>query len=880
MSHTNQYSISPIAAAVSAALVPPAAALAQEAGERDSLEEIIVYATKRAENVQGIPSSVQALPEEMLKEMGAMNTEDYARFIPSVSYLNFSTAGSNRIIFRGVSTGVSNFIATSSASVYLDDTVTTATNGSAPDIRMLDVARVEALAGPQGTLFGASAQAGTLRIHTNQPDPTRFEASADAMIRSGEESDTSHSLTGVLNIPLVEDVFAIRIAAQTAEDGGFIDNVLGHTPDTWFGYAAGPNYGSYLGRERMEWGTLDNAAVVEEDWNSVDFTLARISARWNINDNWSATLSYNYSETEAQAGNDYNPFVGDLQTIAFAKNFRNDEWDMTSLTIEADFGFAQFVSATSYFDRTYDYSIDGTVYYKYYHAWGCETKQDTAYYYWVWVHPNNGLGVYYPQYCIMGPSASGDPTLQTDYIGILQGPSWQDRFAQEFRLSHQGQSFDWLAGLYYEDSSDNWDSIWMKPISNGYQDTFSRVYFEDIYGMSFPDADSAFLSTDRTDWEQTAVFGEFTWHINDEWHATLGGRWFEIDNDKLYLTYHAANSRTNVGGHLQPRSDVGSGGDVVAVGSISEFVPKFSLSWNVSDDKMLYGLYTEGYRTGGVNRSNGRADWTRTVFPQVWEPDKLANYEIGAKTRWADNTVQLNVSFFYMDWEDFQIEMVDPSGDECVDPTLPPGSCGAAGELPWLKVVGNAGDAHSSGVQAEFAWVPAEGWDVGANAQWLEAELDEDFVVNPRPGNRRLVITDGQKLPNVPEFKGSLWASYTWPVQFIQGGEMFLRGQYSYTGDSINILVPFRFGDTGANPSHEQASYSIADLRLGLISNDGEWQLDVFVNNITDERAEIYQGTGDFEWAFSRTGEYDHFHRLYTNRPREYGIRFSKQWGD
>jgi len=875
MSHTNQYSISPIAAAVSAALATPAAALAQEEGASDdALENIIVTARKRDEDMQRIPASVQAIPESMLKDMGALNTEDYARFIPSMTYLNFSTAGNNRVIFRGVSTGVSNFIATSSASIYLDEVVTTATNGSGPDVRMMDIARVEALAGPQGTLFGASAQAGTLRIITNKPDPSQFEANADVMLRSGEDSDESYSVTGVLNIPLVEDVFAIRIAAQTAEDGGFIDNVFGHTPDTWFGYTSA----NYLGPERAEWGTFDNASVVEENWNSVEFIAARISARWNINDNLSATLAYNYSETEAHGGNDYNPFVGDLQTIAFAPNFRNDEWDLTSLTIEADLGFAQFVSATSFFDRTYDYSIDGTVYYKYSFVWGCEDRGDPAVYTGYWANPVTNRAVYYPQYCIMAPSPTGDPTAQNDYIGILEGPSWQDRFSQEFRLSHQGETIDWLAGLYYEDTDDNWDSVWMKSASDDYQTSQSLVYMEDIYGMSFPDAEYAFLSTDRTDWTQTAVFGEVVWHINDEWHATFGGRWFEIENDKQYLKYHAGSRQGGVavGGILQPGWQAGDGGDVIASGKISEFVPKFALSWNVSDDKMLYGLYTEGYRTGGINRSNGRADWSRAVFPQAWEPDKLANYEIGAKTRWADNTVQLNVSLFYMDWEDYQIEMVDPSGDDC-DGTNEP-NCGN----PWLKVVGNAGDAHSSGVAVDFAWVPADGWDTGANAQWLEAELDEDFVINPRTsGRRNIVIFKGQKLPNVPEFKGSAWVSYSWPVQFIQGGEMTLRGQYSYTGDSINILVPFRPSWAGVNnPQHTQASYSIGDVRLSLVSRESDWQIDLFVNNVTDERAEIYQDTGNFEWAFSHSTEYERYHRTYTNRPREYGVRFYKGWGD
>ena len=458
MSQNLPFTVRPLAAAVSAAAaMQPGVVLAQEADEAEldeAIELMIVTAHKRSEDIQDIPASVQALREDMLKQLGALNTDEYARMIPSLTWLNFSPAGSNYITFRGITTGTDNFVAQASASVYLDEVSVTQT-GSQPDIRMMDIDRVEALAGPQGTLYGAAAQAGTLRIHTNQPDPSGFEASADASIRSGAESALSHSVTGVLNMPLVEDVFAIRIAAQTAKDGGYIDNVLGHTPDGWYG---SPLEAAY----RTEWGTLDNSAVVEDDWNSVEFLATRIQARWDINEDWSATFAYSHAKNEAQGANDYNPFVGDLKTIAFNKNYRRDEWDLASLTVNADLGFAQFVSATSFFDRQYDYSLDRTVYFKYYHAWGCETRTDTSYYYWLWVHRDTGLAVYYPQYCIMPAAISGDPAQQGDYLGVAEGPSWNDKFAQELRLSHQGDSFDWLLGFYYEESSDNWDSVWMK----------------------------------------------------------------------------------------------------------------------------------------------------------------------------------------------------------------------------------------------------------------------------------------------------------------------------------------------------------------------------------------------------------------------------------
>ena len=117
---------------------------------------------------------------------------------------------------------------------------------------------------------------------------------------------------------------------------------------------------------------LDNAAVAEENWNSVEHLAVKIAARWQMNDDWAATLTYNRGDNETKGFNDYNPFVGDLQTIAMRENRTHETFDLYSLVIEADLGFAQFVSATSFYDRNFEYQFDGTFYYKYWHMWACE----------------------------------------------------------------------------------------------------------------------------------------------------------------------------------------------------------------------------------------------------------------------------------------------------------------------------------------------------------------------------------------------------------------------------------------------------------------------------------------------------------------------------
>ena len=247
----------------------------------------------------------------------------------------------------------------------------------------------------------------------------------------------------------------------------------------------------------------------------------------------------------------------------------------------------------------------------------------------------------------------------------------------------------------------------------------------------------------------------------------------------------------------------------------------------------------------------------------------MANYELGYKSRLAGNTLQLNLTAYHQEWEDFQHETVDPSVGDCIDPNAT--SCGTAEQLPWISMVGNVGDAHMTGVVAEVDWVASDQWHVGGNFQWIEAEID-----SVPPGEHG--IEPGQEMPSVPELQGALWTTYTWPVDFMAGAEMYFRGDFTFMGETGSDLVPSPL-DSG-NPSFTNDSYSLLGLRVGLKSASDGWSVDLFVNNVTDERAQIAQGSATGAWAWGRSGEYEHVHDVYTVRPREYGIRFSSRWGN
>ena len=210
--------------------------------------------------------------------------------------------GSSVIVFRGATIDGGGYVAQATSSVYLDEISVTST-GAQPSVRMVDIERVEALTGPQGTIYGSDAQAGTLRILTNKPVMNEFNAIIDASARGGKEGEASYDGSVVFNFPLVEDKLALRLVGFKAKDGGFIDNVFGNTPAI-----------SLVGNQIAGFGTLDNAEFVDDDVNDSEITGWRAALRWEINDDWSATLGALHQTTESGFSNGYDPAAGDLTT--------------------------------------------------------------------------------------------------------------------------------------------------------------------------------------------------------------------------------------------------------------------------------------------------------------------------------------------------------------------------------------------------------------------------------------------------------------------------------------------------------------------------------------------------------------------------------------
>ena len=411
---TRAQKITTVAAAVTAALAGYSTAEAQ-------LEEIIVTAAKKTQNLQDIAGSVQAISESDIKRNQAVTMQDYAKLIPTMSYINY-LPGTGKVYFRGIADDNATFISEESVSMYIDEQPVTQ-SGMMVDVRLVDINRIEALSGPQGSLYGSSAQSGTIRIITNKPDPSGFEASVDVTMRASAASprnEDSYDISAMVNVPVTEN-FAIRVVGFTAEDGGFVDNIEGVSAR--FGL-----------NKNSDW----DPSVVHEDINSFKTEGGRIFGRWNIDGGY-IQAGISAQNNHADGYSYFDPTIGDLQKIAFFEEPRTDDWTQLSLTIEKDLGWATLLSATSYFDRDVTYTNDRSVYTNYFGTF--------CYYY-------NGYPAGWSKYCFQ---PVGTAYWYNDTIGWQDLFQWNSTKTQEFRLSNQTDQMDWVFGLFYQEREEGWD---------------------------------------------------------------------------------------------------------------------------------------------------------------------------------------------------------------------------------------------------------------------------------------------------------------------------------------------------------------------------------------------------------------------------------------
>ncbi len=466
-----------LSAAVSAVLATASgAAIAQTEAPppETALGEVIVTATRRAERLQDVSESISAFDSDAIAMRGLQQMDDIVKYIPGMSLAQREPGGTT-LVFRGVAASGTEFGGVPSSALYLDEQPITQ-GGRNPDPRFIDIERVEALRGPQGTLYGASSQSGTLRVITAKPDPAAFDAWVEGQVTSVSGGSEGYDVSAMINLPLGGDRVALRLVGFAAEDAGYIDNVLSDSPG----------------------GTYDNSNVVDEDVNSARTTGGRAALRFDVTDNFDVTLSGIYQGLSTDGHGDLSGDVGDLQQVRFEKESLDDDWYQLALTANASLSFADLVVSASYFDRDFAYEADATDY---------EASLDSS-----------GFVSYDFGDDPRGFATNNELTEITNFEARLQSNN-----DAESRWS-------WLAGVFYskEESHTEFNSY-----VRGYPATESFTYFneyeQNLTGNSLDPTDRWWLGVYDSELEQKALFGEIGFDVTENFTITAGGRWFDYE---------------------------------------------------------------------------------------------------------------------------------------------------------------------------------------------------------------------------------------------------------------------------------------------------------------------------------------------------------------
>lgn len=775
----------PLAAAISLAI--STGAWAQGSDEAaPTLDAVTVTSQKRSENLQKVPISIQVLGAEQLDELHVADFEDLAVKFPSVSFQRLGEVPSNfQVYMRGVASGGDGNHSgpLPSVGVYVDEQPVTTIRG-AIDLHPYDIERVEALAGPQGTLYGASSQSGTLRIITKKPDPEAFAAGYGVELNSIHQGGSGHVLEGFVNAPISESS-AIRLVAWNRDDAGYIDNVLGQRTF--------PSSGI----------TINNASQARKDFNDGDTTGARAALSIDLNDSWTVMPSVIVQRQDINGSFGVDPGVGELATTQFYPQTSEDRWRQSALTVQGKVGNFDLTYAYANLDRDLDTESDYTDYGFWY---------DTLFGYGTYFYDDNGDLINPAQY--------------------IQARNTYGKRSHELRIaSPSDDRFRFVAGVFSQRQSNN---IEERYLIDGLASVLSVT--------GWPD--TIWLTRQRRDDRDEALFGELSYDLTERLTATAGMRFFRVDNSlRGYFGFSE--------GYF-PGADYGEAACTPSSPSFpgtpcevfskrvkeNDSLGRFNLSYQVNDEVMVYGTWSEGYRPGGINRRG-------TLDPYL--SDFLTNKEAGWKSSWLDNRLTFNGAIFEQDWKDFQFAILGQNG---------------------LTEIKNANQARIRGIETDISWAATYNLRLSGGVALYDAELTENYCgFTDASGRPETNCADpeapsGSRLPITARFKGNLTARYSFDVGRY---EAHLQGLLAHEGKRRTDLRLAESQILG-----ELDSYSMLDLSAGF--GHGNWKVDFYVKNAFDERAQLSRFT---QCAEATCGDQPY---TVVARPRTFGLRFSQEF--
>ena len=742
------------------------------------LEEVVVTATKRGEiDVQKTAESIYAVGGTDLSLKRETTFEAFAGSVPGLQFQNLGP-GDSEYIIRGI-----NGSGPSVVGAYLDEYVITASDqqdggGKNAPVQLVDVQRVEVLNGPQGTLYGSNSMAGNIRFITNKPDAAKFDAYADGDWSSIEDGGTGFGLTAMVNVPLSADKLAIRLVGYREDRDGWIDQTR---------------------LERTSGGTtlFDGRA---EDINSTEITGGRLSARWTPSDALSLDLMYvkqnldsdgspRFTNKGVPAYPDQPPEIASLPgNTGFAplpglasftpdrdfintditKSPRKDDFDLFGATLRYDVGFGNVSLAASQYKHDIDFTFDST-----------------------------------PILLFFGVPVAGITQQPQEYKTKMA----ELRFASDF-----DSPFNFVTGAYYQKDENEFNVHVVTTDGSGGPMPFNALNSDD----ALLNGGNTFFGRTRSDEvEQKAVFGEATFKFAERWTLLAGLRWSDADLQSIQATLHAF---APTGPAPVAGEQIGTTVNGNAVGLLkqdgSATLPKVSLSLQATDDVLFYALYSEGFRVGGIN--NGNQPFAPGI-PETFKSDDLKNYEMGIKSRWLENRLQLNATVFHIKWDDIQVEPRDPVGN------IPFTTNGGAADV--TRVEWSLDSLLTDRLSLTFT-----------GTYFFEHELSEDQPVLPGASDFVIIGRKGDEIPNTPDVQ--LYGQLRYEVP-IFGRSTTFSLDATYRGKTNTEFVP----SSPFNITLDAYTLVNAVARMDVTDR---LQVGVFVKNLTDELA-LYDGVGTFQ---------------------------------
>ena len=816
------------------ALMAGSAGIAHADGAPEgSLEEVVVTAQKRTEDLQKVPISMQVLGGEKLEELQVKSFDDYAKFLPSVSFQS-TGPGQAQLFFRGISSGGDGLHSGSESAtgLYLDETPVT-TIGNSLDLHVYDVQRVEALAGPQGTLYGAASLSGTLRIITNKPDPTKFSAGYDLKGDKYGKGAGGGGFEGFVNIP-INDMTAIRLVGYYDHEGGYISNKLG-TTTFQRGVPAGNNFynGVAIPADPL---TINNAAFAKDNFNGVDTFGGRAALKIDLNDRWTVTPSVVYQNQKAEGVFSYDPAVGDLAVHDYSPDHHLDHWYQSALTVEGKISDWSVLYSGGYFERRVDTQYDYTEY---------SIAYDKVAYAVAHLVDNNGAVI--------------DPTQNVIGRDLYTKQTHELRFS-----SPQDQRARITLGAFYQRQTDNvryeyrYDNHG-DPLASRNLIANPALNLTDIYSVDGAPGVLYLAQQTRTDHDY-AVFADGTVDITDKLKLSAGVRGFVANNSLSgFFGFGEYQGALNPSGEGACTTPVVSNAALPCDNSSKHIresgeTHRANLTYQINPDVMVYGTYSTGFRPGGVNRVPFLKDASGNEAPvPPYKADTLTNYELGWKTAWFGNRVRFNGAVFYEKWNEIQIGVTGPNG---------------------ITSIFNAGNATSKGIESDLSWNVLDDLNFALSGTYVNARLATDFckydvvngiaVISTSCQNNPAVVQapSRTRLPVTPNLKLAASARYKFEYQ---GLNNFVQAAVLHRSSSSTYLKVSEDQAIGDDPG-----FSTVDFSLGTGMHN--WDLELYIENAFDRRGVLNRNPACV------VGDCYASARIYPAKPQNFGIKFGQKF--